>query len=63
MIFNDGANFFVVLAGSDEVHGLDPAIVGGLEKFSCRVVGGRFSAHDEHFGAVSVVAVEIDGDV
>eukprot|EP00804_Cyclotella_cryptica_P028557 CCRYP_015816-RA/>CCRYP_015816-RA protein AED:0.50 eAED:1.00 QI:0/-1/0/1/-1/1/1/0/100 len=63
VILDDGADFFVALAALNEVHGLDPAIVGGLEQFSCGFVSGGFSSHDKHFGAVSVIAVEVDGTI
>lgn len=60
VILNDRANVLVVVAGLDEIHRLDPAIVRGLEELPAGLVG---LASHEHFGTISVISVEVARNV
>lgn len=60
MIFNNGANIFVILPGRHELTGLDPTIVRGLQQLFAGIVD---VARDKHFTAIAVVSIHVDGNV
>mmetsp|Transcript_14194 Transcript_14194/g.28313 ORF Transcript_14194/g.28313 Transcript_14194/m.28313 type:complete len:353 (+) Transcript_14194:391-1449(+) len=60
-VFDDPPDVLVGPPRPDEVEGLDPAVVGGLDKPP--VHGIQRLAHDEHLRAVPVVPVQVHRDV
>ena len=60
VILDDGPNILVIVTRLDEFHCLDPRIVRRLEKLLPCIVD---LTTDEHFRAISVVSVQVDGNV
>ena len=60
VILDDGPDVLVVVSRLHELHGLDPAIVRGLDEVPTGLIG---LAGHEHLRAVSVISVQVARDV